>query len=242
MCISSLDLLTQIQNKIGNIFEKVSHFLPLWTLYLELFILSWLYHRCTVVLSLAECIFFLFFFNFFRGVEEACKKNSRYHLAFICKIKYISLMLPSLLFCFPLRPEVSRLEIGQEWCHMNSWTCVWKAGSLFCGDGTNEKRFFSKNRLFWFLLYNYKKTKKTLFHKNLLGINYCKVNCIVIHSILWELLHVAKHREFYHKMKKEYSTKNPFHLKVRMIFNSWIAFIIAFSVSLRAPMKKILKV
>lgn len=131
MCISSLDLLTQIQNKIGNIFEKVSHFLPLWALYLELFVLSWLYHRCTIVLSFSWVSLnyfpFFFFWSFLGAAEELCKTFSRYCLAFICKIKYISLKLPSLLFYFPLCPELSQLEIGQEWCDMNSWRCEWES-------------------------------------------------------------------------------------------------------------------
>lgn len=47
-----------------------------------------------------------------------------------------------------------------------------------------RKDFSVKIGCFDFCYIIIKKTKKTLLHKNLVGINYCKVNCIVIHSIL----------------------------------------------------------
>lgn len=55
------------------------------------------------------------------------------------------------------------------------------------------------------------KQHKTLFIKDYFHNIYCKVNDIVLNSILWKLLDIAKFVEFYLKMKKEYSANHPSH-------------------------------
>lgn len=202
MCISSLDLLTQIQNKIGNILEKVSYFLPLWTLCLELFLLAWLYHRCTGFSSFCRVIFVvvcLLLYILLRA-EELYKTLSKYCSAFLCKIKDVSLKLAALFFCFSLCPQPSQQEVGQQWWEMESWRCGWRAGSLLCGDGEEMGREIAVRNYSWFLLFFHyhvfiKATQIPIHKKYFYGI-YNKVNNIVLHSVLWKLLDADVFVEF----------------------------------------------
>lgn len=145
----------RFRTKLETSWRKYLIFLPLWTLCLELFLLAWLYHRCMGFSSFCRVIFFvvcLLLYILLRA-EELYKTLSRYCSAFICKIKDVSLKLAALLFYFPLCPQLSQQEVGQQWWEMEIWRCGWRAGSLLCGDGEEMGREISVRNYSWFLLF-----------------------------------------------------------------------------------------